>query len=217
MRTLSNPSSQMSLVSVFLPPKCLTSLFELRGPCYKMTSKYTELVISEMPGVHFFPGGPEHSLSGHQLGYLQWQKAPWLGLLKCIHADHSLLWQWSRTAAMLPSHHLCSLPVHQNALSLGSSNRSRASLILLWHPSIHPSFWTPILGLTLYYEIGSLDLTSVYSGGIPGLCMSTHDSPFSLPSQALSPSIFQLVLSLGSLTSSLPGIVNALFDPGPSH
>ena len=56
-----------------------------------MTSRYTELVISEMPRVHFFPGGPEHSLFGNQLGYLQWQKAPWLGLLKCIHADHSLL------------------------------------------------------------------------------------------------------------------------------
>ena len=75
MRTLSNPSAQMSLVSVLLPPKCLTSPFELRGPCYKMTSRHTELVISEMPGVHFFPGSPEHSLSGNQHGYLQWQKA----------------------------------------------------------------------------------------------------------------------------------------------
>lgn len=138
MRTLSNSSSQMSLVSVFLPPKCLTSPFELRGPCYKMTSRYTELVISEMPRVHFFPGGPEHSLFGNQLGYLQWQKAPWLGLLKCIHADHSLLWQWPHMAVTLPSHRLCSLPIHQKALSLGSSNRSRASLILLWHPPIHP-------------------------------------------------------------------------------
>lgn len=138
MRTLSNSSSQMSLVSVFLPPKCFTSPFELRGPCYKMTSRCTELVISEMPGVHFFPGGPEHSLSGNQRGYLQWQKAPgwdsWsvsMPTTPSYDNDHAWLLRF------LPAISALSQFIKMHCPWVPPTDPELA--LLLWHTSIHPS------------------------------------------------------------------------------
>lgn len=81
------------------PPECLILPSELGSPSYKMISRCIECpqdyCFQKCHGFIFFPGGPEHSLSENQLGYLQRQKAPWLEPLKGIHAGHLLLWQQS--------------------------------------------------------------------------------------------------------------------------
>lgn len=145
-----------------------------------MTSKYTELVISEMPGVHFFLVVQNILCLDTSLAYCSGRRPPgwdsWsvsMPTTPSCDNDHAGRYASFPPSLLSPSSSKCTI--------LGFLNRSRASLILLWHPSIHPSFWTPILGLTLYYEIGSLDLTSVYSGGIQVSAHVHSWLSFSLP------------------------------------
>ena len=158
------------------------------------------VVISAMPRAHVFPG-PEHTLSEHRLGFLQWQKVLWLAPLEGIHANHSYDNEQCGTAdTCLPAISALTQFTKIHCPWVPPADPEPASCCSDIHPSIHPSIHSfhssihPSISMNSYFgpvplprdRILGFDQLSMREGPLV-LCLPIRHSPSSLPIPVLSP------------------------------